>query len=68
MYVTYLSFSSPLGPQGSEGDPEYIFFTLRAHTMQILLVTICDTTAGIGSIFWTDRLWTDGGRTDRRGS
>ena len=41
------------------------------HTKQLLLVTFCDTTAGIGASFWIHRQ-TDGGqmhgRTDRRGS
>ena len=42
------------------------------HAKQLLLVTFCDTTAGIGATFWTDaqtdvRRAADG-RTDRRGS
>ena len=48
-------------------------FSLMAHTKQILLVTVCDATAGIGAACRTDARqtdggWTDGGRTDRRGS
>ena len=47
------------------------YFSLIAHTMQLLLVTFCDTTAGIQVIFRTDGRRTDArtdGRTDRRGS
>ena len=33
---------------GSEGDPECIFL-LITHTKELLLVTVCDDTAGIGS-------------------
>ena len=49
-------------------------FTIKAliaHTKQLLLVTFCDTTAGIWVIFRTDGRRTHGqtgGRTDRRGS
>ena len=39
------------------------------HTKQLLLVTFCQPTAGIGVSFRTDAQRTDGGgRTDRRGS
>ena len=31
------------------------YFSLIAHTKQLLLVTFCDTTAGIWVIFWTHR-------------
>ena len=48
------------------------YFSLMTHTKQLLLVTFCDTTKGIGAIFWTHARTEDGGqidgRTDRRGS
>ena len=47
------------------------YFSLMTHTEQLLLVTYCDTTTGIGASFWTHgrtHRRTDGGRTDRRGS
>ena len=50
------------------------YFSLIAHTKQLLLVTFCDTAAGIGASFRTDaqtadgRRTEDGGRTDRCGS
>ena len=30
------------------------YFSLITHTKQLLLVTFCDTTAGIGASFWTE--------------
>ena len=30
------------------------YFSLLKHTKQLLLVTFCDTTAGIGASFWTN--------------
>ena len=48
------------------------YFSLITHTKQLLLVSICYTTAGIGASFrthgHTEDGRTDGGRTDRRGS
>ena len=48
------------------------YFSLMAHTKQLLLVTICHTTARIGVSFRThgrtDGRTADGGRTDRRES
>ena len=44
------------------------YFSLIAHTKQLLLVTFCDTTAGIGASFRTHGHKEDGGRKDRRGS
>ena len=50
------------------------YFSLWRHTKQLLLVTFCHTTAGIGANFWTHGGWMDGGRrmdgrrTDRLGS
>ena len=48
------------------------YFLLLTHTKQLLLVTFCDTLAGIEVSFWTDRTGTTDGRTDglteRRGS
>ena len=46
------------------------YFSFIAHTKQLLLVTFCDTTAGIRVIFQTDGRTHGGGggRTDRRGS
>ena len=47
------------------------YFSLMTHTKQLLLVTFCYTTAGIGASFRTDARRTadgGGGRTDRRGS
>ena len=38
------------------------------HTKQLLLVTFCSTTAGIGASFRTHGRRTENGRTDRRGS
>ena len=35
------------GPKGSEGDPDFIFFTLNI-CQATFIVTLCDTTAGIG--------------------
>ena len=32
------------------------YFSLMTHTKQLLLVTVCDTTARIGAIFPTDAL------------
>ena len=31
-----------------------LYFSLLTHTKQLLLVTYCDPTAGIGASFWTD--------------
>ena len=53
-------------PLGSEGDPGCIF-SLMTHTKQLLLVTFCYTTAGIGANFWTHAQTADGrteGQTD----
>ena len=48
------------------------YFSLLTHTKQLLLVTFCDTLAGIEVSFWVDGTGrTDGrnhGWTDRRGS
>ena len=48
------------------------YFLLLTHTKQLLLVTFCDTLAGIEFSFWPDGTGrTDGrtnGRTDKRGS
>ena len=41
------------------------YFSLITHTKQLLSVTCCDTTAGIGAITQTHTR-THGGRTDRR--
>ena len=38
------------------------YFLLLTHTKQLLLVTFCDTLAGIEFSFWPDGT----GRTDRR--
>ena len=40
------------------------YFLLLTHTKQLLLVTICDATAGIGSIFWVAGQRTGEGKTD----
>ena len=41
------------------------YFSLIAHTKQLLFVTFCDTTAGIGASFRTDAWTADGsGQTD----
>ena len=45
----YISFFLHHGPQGSEDDPELVL----THTKQLLLVTFCDTTPGIGAMIWT---------------
>ena len=39
-------FLAPQESQGSEYDPNLYFAPLR-HTKQLLLLTFCDTTAGI---------------------
>ena len=48
------------------------YFSLLKRTKQLLLVTFCDTLAGIEVSFWADGTGrTDGrtnGRTDKRGS
>ena len=44
-------------------DPQKLIFSLIAHTKQILLVTFCDTTAGVGASFRTHGR-TDGRRTE----
>ena len=45
-------------------------FSIMTHTKQLLLLTFCQPTAGIGSSFVTDarRTADGGGRTDRHGS
>ena len=48
MYVAWLS---PHGPQGDIFIDCY--FSLQTHTKQVLLVTFCDITAGIGASFRT---------------
>ena len=45
---TYLSFASHYKPDGSEGYPKCIF-SLSTHTKQLLIVSLCDATAGIGN-------------------
>ena len=44
------------------------YFSLLTHTKQLLLVTFCDTLAGIEVSFWADRTGQTNGWTDRRGS
>ena len=59
------SLISAHGPKGSEGDPNYIFFTL--NTCQASFISdFCETTAGIGKK-WKCDVRTDGrteGQTD----
>ena len=43
----YLSFTSPHGPKGSRVT-QTKYFSLLTHVKQLSLVTLCDTTAGIG--------------------
>ena len=43
-----LNFSSPLGLQGLRVT-QNAYFSLITHTKELLLVTVCDDTAGIGS-------------------
>ena len=57
IYVAWLHES-----QGSDGDPECIFFTLNTYQATFISDLICDTTAGIGNsevgndaAVWTDR-------------
>ena len=52
-----------------------VYFSLMTHAKQLLLVTFCYTTAGIGASFWTHGQTdarmdgrTYGGRTDRHES
>ena len=40
------------------------YFSLIAHTKQLLLVTFCDTAAGIRASFWTHGRTLDGGWTE----
>ena len=58
--------SSALPQQQRVTQNEY--FSLISHTKQLLLVTFCDTTAGVSIIFRTHGRTHGGGRTDRRGS
>ena len=39
------------------------YFLLLTHTKQLLLVTVCNTTAGNGASFWTHTR-TEEGQTD----
>ena len=40
------------------------YFLLMTHTKQLLLLTFCHTTAGIGADFRTKAQTADGGRTE----
>ena len=42
------------------------YFLLLTHTKQLLLVTFCDTLAGIEFSFWPDGTGRTDGRTDER--
>ena len=44
----------PSGPQGSRDSSKCIFFSLK-HTKQLLLLTFCETPAGIEVSFCTER-------------
>ena len=52
MYVARFLFTScdPRGPRVTQNT----YFSLYTHTKQLLLVTVCDKTARIGS--WTGRM------------
>ena len=58
-----LSFASPHRPQGSDGDPECIFFTLGLY-QETFIIDLFDPTAETWVSFQTHR--TDGmdGQTD----
>ena len=55
----------PLELRGSRGSPKCIFL-LSKHMKQLLLVTFCDTLAGIEFSFWPDGTGRTNGRTDKR--
>ena len=42
------------------------YFSLIAHTKQLLLVKFCDATAGIGASFWKHGRMVEDGRKDRQ--
>ena len=44
------------------------YFSLLTRTKQLLLITFCDTLAGIEVSFWADGTERTDGRTDGRGS
>ena len=54
----FLASWTPVGLR----EAKNAYFSLSTQTKQLLLVTFCDTTAGIGVTSWTDRKgneWTD---------
>ena len=44
---------------------QHAYFSLLTHTKQLLLVTFCDTLAGIEVSFWADGTGRNGNRTER---
>ena len=63
---THLGFATaatvPLGSRVTQDA----YFSLLTHTKQLLLVTFCDTLAGIEVSFWVDGTGRTDERTDRR--
>ena len=55
------------GPQRGLAVTPNADFLLMIHTKQLLLVTFCETTAGIGASFWTHRQTADGRWTAAEG-
>ena len=55
-----LGGSSPTGLRVTQDA----YFSLLTHTKQLLLVTFCDTLAGIEVSFWADGTGRTNGRTD----
>ena len=45
---------------------QHAYFSILTHTKQLLLVTFCDTLAGIEVSFWADGTGRTNGRTDGR--
>ena len=58
--VLELNVRTSASPQPQQPDwglrvTQNTYFSLIAHSKQLLLVIFCDTTTGIWAIFWTDR-------------
>ena len=68
--VLKLSIRTSASPRRQQSDwglrvTQNAYFSLMTHTKQLLLVTFCYTTAGIGASFGhTDVGWSEEGQTD----
>ena len=60
MYVAQPCVIDPRGLKATQNA----YFSLLTPTKQLLLVTFCDTLAGIEVSFWTDGTGTTDGRTE----